>query len=244
MRSTVEIRLSLTEDDFNKVSMSAFRASKPLSEWIRDQILAAAAARHPPVAAPQPVPALSQPVPEPVTVPALPQPEQEPVSPVAEPEPEEAEPPRKKRNRSVDVPTGFDVIVDLGEKIVAAQAETRQRSGTSRGLHYNNMMTEWYKQNNLGEMPTHIRYQLIEIGRQAEAIRRWYSSIAPGTMPENVKPYTLLHLFGKSVPQSTDTVVFGTHSIRRVPEPEPRPESESEQPESVEVGVNDRDENA
>lgn len=241
MRSTIEIRLSLNDDEWSGVAMRAFRANKPVNQWIKDQIVSDQQVEQrptaPPVAPPvEPIAAAKADEAVPSSVEdlvrvkpdaaraavvraAVAEPEPAPPPPPAQP-PAPVEAKRQRKTTSSDlVPSGFEPILDMAEKIHAGRMEVQQKTRAKAGAQYNRAMGDWYLHHGFGELPIHVRQHFIEIGQNAAQIRHWYNSVPPGTVPDAVRPYALIKLW-KEVPAGSKpqtTIVFQRNRISRVP---------------------------
>lgn len=148
---------------------------------------------EPEAPAPAPAPATVPPAPV-VAEPTPPEP------PAPEPEPE-PEPPAQKQKRTRQtsppgvVPRGFEPIMQMAEKIIAARKNVAEKTGTTSGYSYNMAMREWYQNSGLADLAVHFRSQIGTIGQNAAAIRKWAARQPAGTIAADILPYTLLKLF-------------------------------------------------
>lgn len=239
MRTAIDIRLTLNDAELSTVAVNAFHAHLPLDQYIKQQILGPSPQQQPVAPKPEAATAVVAPAaPENVadrlvtartTTPEAPveQPPpaaEQPPPPAAEPAPERpAAPAAQLRKRHILpaglVPLGFEPVMELAERITAARKEVEDKVGTASGWAYNSAMSEWYKNNGLGEMPPHVRQYFLTLGLNAAAVREWYKSLPEGSIPENVHPNALLRLW-QEIPAGTapeTTIVFERNRIRRVP---------------------------
>ncbi len=190
MRLALEIRISLSESETTAIAVAAYYAKLPLNDWVKRQLLAQAGSSVAAVEMPKPaeLPVASTPTIQPTEAPALEPPAVTEIdAAIAE---EVSKKKKRKLVRSVDkvgVPRGFDVILEKAEKIHAGRMQVIQESGATRGRTYVLKLSKWYKELGFNNLDAATRSQLVIIGRNAAAIRKWHSN-RPGSIPDNVVP--------------------------------------------------------
>jgi hypothetical protein len=167
----------------------------------------------------------TEPVATPVAAPvaeATPEPPAPPPPAPPEPEPESAPPAQKqKRTRQTHppgiVPRGFEPIMQLAEKIVAARKQIAEQTGATSGYQYNMKMREWYTANGLADLAVHFRQQFGDIGRNATIIRKWATRQPAGSIADDILPYTLLKQFENTATEADVAAVAGEEETESEP---------------------------
>jgi hypothetical protein len=116
----------------------------------------------------------------------------------------------KKRGtvESPHEPVGFDAIVRLANKLVAARKQAVKASGSTKGIKYNRAITQWYADNNYANIASSVRAALGQVATHLDGIREWHRHLPDNYLPDHIGPGGLIYYYTKkAIPPATPKLV-------------------------------------